>query len=118
MEAKNSATAPRRQAVGSAVRGESGMRGEGAETTEPFELPAGTTVVEFTHTGDGAFAIDLLDAQGNAVERIAAGTGETSATKSVEMQKPGEFRLRIAADSSWEIAFRSSDSVSETESIP
>ncbi len=92
------------EGAGSDVLAEWGLRGEGNETTEPFDLTAGTTVFQASYSGTGPFMIELLDANGDPVEQIAAGTGSMSAAKNFTLQQGGAYSLRVAADGPWELA--------------
>ncbi len=89
--------------AGSDVLAEWGLRGEGNETTEPFDLTTGTTVFQASYSGTGPFMIDLLDSNGSPVEQIAAGAGAMSVTKNVTLQQGGTYSLRVAADGPWEL---------------
>ena len=101
----SAATTGRQQAVDdpSAVASEWGLQGDANETTEPFDMPAGETEFSYSHKGAGTYAVALLDANNNQVEQIASGTGETSASKKVDVQTAGKYRLKITAASPWEI---------------
>lgn len=101
----------RRQAVGdsSVVESEWGIRGVTNETTEPFEMPSGVTEISFTHQGSSAYSITLLNEDSKPVQQIAAGSGNASATKQIEVLTPGKYRLQIVADAAWEITMHYSD---------
>ena len=80
-----------------------GVRGEGAETTDPFDMPAGTTEFQTIHEGSGDFTFELLDDAGTRVEELAAGSGNASATKEVVLTGAGTYRIRVTASAPWEI---------------
>jgi hypothetical protein len=78
--------------------------GSGTDTTDNFELVGGATVVDFEHSGESNFIVELLAVEGedardtvlvNQIGSVAGGTA-------VGVQ-PGTYRMNIDADGDWSI---------------
>lgn len=93
-----------------------GLQGDGDETTEPMELPAGTATIQCTYEGEGEFAIDIVDTAGATVQQLRSAGGTACADLAYTLDQPGSYRVRVSADGPWEInvTYDDSDSVTET----
>jgi hypothetical protein len=105
-------TAP--ESNGPVVASEWGLRGEGSETTEMFDVPAGAMTVEASHAGSGPWTVELVDGSGNLIEEIVSDTGATAATRDLVVNNSGRYALRINADGAWEIAVSYPDELTTT----
>jgi hypothetical protein len=77
-------------------------RGAVGVGTTPFTA-TGSVIVRFTHTGDGAFALRLLDARdGTEEDVIATGTGPASRLAK-ESGLDGVYAFDVVANGAWTI---------------
>ncbi len=86
------------------------LSGSSDEVTDRFTLQAGVAVFHLNHAGTSAFAVTLLDANGQYVEMLAneigAFTGETLLgvkTGNIVGADPGEHYLEIEASGAWSV---------------
>jgi hypothetical protein len=91
------------------VASEWGLRGDGSETTELFDVPAGAMTVQASHDGSGPWTVELVDGAGNLIEKVVADSGAMDATSELVVSEAGRYALRISADGPWEIAVSFAD---------
>lgn len=79
------------------------FEGQGAVATNLFSLPGGLVRFEMSHSGQGNFAVTLLDADGNPVALPANDIGnfEGSAAETVS---DGIYIMDVEADGPWSIS--------------
>lgn len=89
--------------------------GDDDEETEPFELKAGFTAVEFEHSGSGRFAVDL-ESEGGSGELLvnAGGAIDGSTARGVDS---GTYSLSIEADGGWSLVI-SQPNADAPEALP
>lgn len=78
------------------------FEGEAPTATAPFSLPGGLVRFEMSHSGEGAFSVMLLDAEGNMLALPGSGVGrfDGSAAESVP---GGIYVLEVDADGPWTV---------------
>lgn len=77
--------------------------GEGRDLTKSFPLAEGTAVVEFEHRGAGAFVVQLVDEDGNAIDEVARGAGTFGGSKAIRIGRSGNFMFDIEAPGKWTV---------------
>lgn len=85
------------------TRGNS-MKGTSSHATPLFECRAGLKVFEFSHEGEGHFAIWLLDEWGRKIELITNNIGPYKGSKAVQLAE-GYYLLDIQAAGPWAVRF-------------
>ena len=82
---------------------EASHRGTGAETIDGFEVELrGPTIATVQHEGDDAFAIELFDAEGEAIALLASGTGTWLGSNAFDVP-PGEYAIEVEAGDLWQL---------------
>jgi hypothetical protein len=78
--------------------------GSGTDTTDNFELVGGATVVDFEHSGESNFIVDLLAVEGEDARDtgLVNQIGSVSGGTAVGVQ-PGTYRMNVDADGDWSI---------------
>lgn len=80
--------------------------GTGQEATKLFPLPAGLTVFQLEHQGEGPFTVRLLDERGTLVEELARVTGPFRGSKAVGIPQSGRYLLDVNATGRWAVHLR------------
>ncbi|MDL5363779.1 hypothetical protein [Halalkalicoccus sp. NIPERK01] len=96
-------------------RGPHEFSGDGDEETEPFELAAGFTAVEFEHSGSGRFAVDLESEEGSGELLVnTSGAIDGSTARGIGS---GTYSLSVEADGGWSLVV-SQPSADAPEALP
>jgi len=80
--------------------------GTGATGTQLFTLNPGLVQAAYSHSGEGSFAIWLIDGQGNNVELIVNEIGSVSGSKAFGIDRAGQYILSIDADGPWTVSLK------------
>lgn len=78
------------------------VSGSGDSATDTFDLEAGMTIIEASHSGERNFIAELKDENGNSVELIVNDIGNYSGQKAVTVPTADAYYLEIDADGSWD----------------
>lgn len=78
--------------------------GSGTDTTDNFELVGGATIVDFEHSGESNFIVELLAVEGEDARDtgLVNQIGSVSGGTAVGVQ-PGTYRMNVDADGDWSI---------------
>ncbi|HEV2130181.1 MAG TPA: hypothetical protein VGR27_03735 [Longimicrobiaceae bacterium] len=82
------------------------ISGTGQQATDLFTLPAGLATFEIEHEGEGAFAVRLLDEQGELIDNLASTTGPFRGSRAVRVPRPGRYLVDVSATGAWSIRLR------------
>jgi hypothetical protein len=97
------------------VASEWGLQGDGSETTDPMDLPAGTATIQCRHESEADFAIDIVDADGTTVQQLRSQGGTSCAGMTYTLEQAGTYQMRVTADGPWEIVVTAGDTDDVTE---
>ena len=88
-----------------------GFEGGGQQVSAQFELFEGVSLFTMTHDGSRAFAVKLLDEEGQFVDQLAVKIGRFEGSKAVGVKEggligaqPGTHILNITADGNWTVS--------------
>lgn len=80
------------------------VSGSGTDTTDNFELAGGATIVDFEHSGESNFIVELLAVEGEDARDagLVNQIGSVSGGTAVGVQ-PGTYRMNVDAGGDWSI---------------
>jgi len=82
--------------------GRTPLSGTGQSVTEPFEFEGGLMVLDYEHSGDSNFQVEIYDSDGERVDIPVNKIGSVDGTTAVALPA-GEYSLDVNADDDWEI---------------
>lgn len=92
--------------------------GNASRTTAPFRLAEGPAVFEMSHGGDGAFIVMLLDGEGREVSELVRAAGSYDGSRTLGIERAGEYMLDVRANGVWTVRLRPSPAVQSDVAAP
>ena len=75
--------------------------GDGTDESDAFDLDEGIVTAQFTHDGDGAFAVELTPVDGDLPNERLSTTAGVTVGESMTTVGGGTYRLVVDADGPW-----------------
>ncbi len=79
------------------------LSGSGNQVSAPFSLKAGLAVFQSVRAYDGYYYIDVIDANGQQVATVGAGSGPNDESVPVRIEADGTYKLNVQSGEGWTV---------------